>query len=117
SDACFSGSSILPLELLERYEKLTGSRVVEGYGLTETSPVTHANFVWGRRINGRIGVPWPDTDAKVSKMGTWEEAEIGEVGEISVKGPQVMKGYWNNEEDRKSTRLNSSHVSISYAVF
>src|SRR5699024_7360267 len=101
-EACISGSATLPLEVQERFEKLTGGRLVEGYGLTETSPVTHANFVWGRRINGSIGVPWPDTDAKVLKMGTWEEAEIGEVGEISVKGPQVMKGYWNNEEETEN---------------
>ncbi len=98
-EACISGSASLPVEVQEQFEKITGGRLVEGYGLTETSPVTHANFVWGKRMNGSIGVPWPDTDSKVLKIGTWEEAEIGEVGEIAIKGPQVMKGYWNSEEE------------------
>jgi len=73
---------------------------VEGYGLTESSPVTHANFVWDKRVNGSIGVPWPDTDAKIFKMdGDMEEAAAGEIGELAVKGPQVMKGYWKNPEE------------------
>lgn len=76
---------------------------MEGYGLTESSPVTHANFVWDKRINGSIGIPWPDTDAIIYKMGTLEEAEIEEVGEVAVKGPQIMKGYWNNEEETDNT--------------
>src|SRR5699024_12662513 len=59
--------------------------------------------VWGRRINGSIGVPWPDTDSKIVKIGTEEEADIEEVGELIVKGPQVMKGYWNNEEETENT--------------
>jgi len=97
-EACISGSAALPIEVQEQFERLTGGRLVEGYGLTETSPVTHANFIWDKRINGSIGVPWPNTDAKIVKEGTLEELPIGEVGEIAVKGPQVMKGYWNNEE-------------------
>src|SRR5699024_1473679 len=83
----------------EQFEKVTGGRLVEGYGLTESSPVTHANFLWSKRVNGSIGVPWPDTDAKIVDMHTWEEMPVGEVGEIAVKGPQVMKGYWNNPEE------------------
>ncbi|AVQ99567.1 long-chain fatty acid--CoA ligase [Oceanobacillus iheyensis] len=98
-EACISGSAPLPIEIQEQFEKLTGGKLVEGYGLTETSPVTHANFVWEKRINGSIGVPWPDTECKVVVMETDEEAEIGEIGEIVVKGPQVMKGYWNNQEE------------------
>ncbi|CDO01692.1 Long-chain-fatty-acid--CoA ligase [Oceanobacillus picturae] len=98
-EACISGSAPLPIEIQEQFEKLTGGKLVEGYGLTETSPVTHANFVWENRINGSIGVPWPDTECKVVLMETDEEAEIGEIGEIVVKGPQVMKGYWNNKEE------------------
>ncbi|MEI3605907.1 long-chain-fatty-acid--CoA ligase [Pseudogracilibacillus sp. SE30717A] len=97
--ACISGSASLPLEIQQRFEKITGGRLVEGYGLTETSPVTHANFIWDKRINGSIGVPWPDTDAMIVNEGTTEELPVGEVGEIAVKGPQVMKGYWNREED------------------
>lgn len=97
--ACLSGSAPLPYEIQEQFEAKTGGCLVEGYGLTETSPVTHANFLWDRRMNGSIGVPWPDTDAKVINMETMEEADTEEVGEIAVKGPQVMKGYWNNLEE------------------
>jgi len=102
-EACISGSAPLPVEIQQKFEQVTGGKLVEGYGLTESSPVTHANFVWGRRINGSIGVPWPDTDSKIVKIGTEEEAEIEEVGELIVKGPQVMKGYWNNEEETENT--------------
>ncbi|MBU5265639.1 long-chain-fatty-acid--CoA ligase [Virgibacillus proomii] len=98
-EACISGSAPLPVEVQEQFEKVTGGKLVEGYGLTETSPVTHANFVWHERRNGSIGVPWPDTDAKIVQAETMEEVPIGEVGEIAVKGPQVMKGYWNNPEE------------------
>lgn len=101
--ACISGSASLPLEVQEQFEKITNGRLVEGYGLTESSPVTHANPIWGRRVYGSIGVPWPDTDAKIVKSGTTEEVPVGEIGEIAIKGPQVMKGYWNNEEATKKT--------------
>ena len=100
-EACISGSASLPVDVQQRFEKVTGGRLVEGYGLTETSPVTHANFIWGNRVHGSIGVPWPDTEAKIVKEGTTEELPIGEIGEIAVRGPQVMKGYWNREEDTK----------------
>ena len=61
--ACISGSAALPVEIQEKFEKVTGGKLVEGYGLSETSPVTHANFVWANeRVKGSIGVPWPDTD-------------------------------------------------------
>lgn len=98
-EACISGSSSLPLEVQQQFERETGGRLVEGYGLTETSPVTHANFVWSKRIHGSIGVPWPDTDAKIVDMETREELATGDVGEVVVKGPQIMLGYWNNEEE------------------
>ncbi|WP_156292043.1 AMP-binding protein [Oceanobacillus salinisoli] len=99
-EACLSGSAPLPLEVQEEFEKLTGGKLVEGYGLTESSPVTHANFIWTKRVNGSIGVPWPDTDAKIFRVDSeLEEAEVGEVGEIAVKGPQIMKGYWKNPEE------------------
>lgn len=98
-EACISGSAPLPIEVQEQFERVTGGRLVEGYGLTESSPVTHSNFVWTNRVNGSIGVPWPDTDSKIFHTGTMEEAPVGEVGEIAVKGPQIMKGYWNNQEE------------------
>lgn len=104
-EACISGSAPLPKEVQEKFEDVTGGRLVEGYGLTESSPVTHANFLWSKRVNGSIGVPWPDTDAKIVKPGTLEELQPGDIGEVIVKGPQVMKGYWNNEESTKSTLI------------
>ncbi|MGY0693137.1 long-chain-fatty-acid--CoA ligase [Virgibacillus sp. FSP13] len=98
-EACISGSAPLPVEVQEQFEKVTNGRLVEGYGLTESSPVTHANFVWTKRVNGSIGIPWPDTNAKIFLSDSLDEAEIGDVGELAVKGPQVMKGYWNNPEE------------------
>lgn len=103
--ACISGSASLPVEVQQQFEKKTGGKLVEGYGLTESSPVTHANFIWGDRIGGSIGVPWPDTDAMIVKEGTLEELPLGEVGEIAVKGPQIMKGYWNREEETKKVLI------------
>ncbi|MDY0405411.1 long-chain-fatty-acid--CoA ligase [Virgibacillus sp. 179-BFC.A HS] len=101
-EACISGSAPLPREVQDKFEEVTGGKLVEGYGLSETSPITHANFVWDKRINGSIGVPWPDTDAKIVDMETMEEAKIGEVGELAVKGPQVMKGYWNRPDETEN---------------
>ena len=97
--ACISGSAPLPVEVQEKFEKLSGARLVEGYGLTETSPVTHANLVWGKRKIGSIGIPWPDMDAKVVDPNTGEDLADGEIGELAVKGPVVMKGYWNMPEE------------------
>lgn len=97
--ACLSGSAPLPVEVQERFEELTGGRLVEGYGLTEASPVTHANPIWARRKTGRIGLPWPDTECRIVNPETGEEVKQGEVGELQVRGPQVMKGYWNRPEE------------------
>jgi long-chain acyl-CoA synthetase len=94
--ACISGSAPLPVEVQEKFETVTGGKLIEGYGLTEASPVTHANFLWdGERVKGSIGVPWPDTEAKIISLETGEEAKINEIGELVVRGPQIMKGYWN----------------------
>lgn len=100
--ACISGSAPLPREVQDTFEKITGGKLVEGFGLTETSPVTHANLIWGERVNGSIGIPWPNTDSKIVQIGSDEEAAIGEVGEVAVKGPQVMSGYWNNPEETEN---------------
>ena len=102
--ACISGSAALPVEVQEKFEKVTGGKLVEGYGLTETSPVSHANFVWSdNRSKGSVGVPWPDTDSCVLGPESTEPLKHGEIGEIAVKGPQVMKGYWNKPQDTEET--------------
>ncbi|WP_082311015.1 long-chain-fatty-acid--CoA ligase [Paenibacillus sp. FJAT-27812] len=94
-NVCISGSSALPLEVQEQFESMTGGRLIEGYGLSEASPVTHANPIWGHRKIGTIGIPLPDTDAAVISPETGERVGIGELGELVVRGPQVMQGYWN----------------------
>lgn len=98
-EACVSGSAPLPVEVQNRFEELTGGKLVEGYGLTEASPVTHSNPIWGKRITGSIGLPWPDTDCRILDVATGEEVPLGEIGELAVKGPQVMAGYWNRPEE------------------
>lgn len=98
-EACVSGSAALPVEVQTRFEELTGGKLVEGYGLTEASPVTHSNPIWGKRRNGSIGLPWPDTDCRIIDPATGEELPQGEIGELAVKGPQVMTGYWNRPEE------------------
>ncbi|WP_214791678.1 MULTISPECIES: AMP-binding protein [unclassified Exiguobacterium] len=98
-EACISGSAPLPVEVQEQFESITGGRIVEGYGLSETSPVTHANFLWDKRIVGSIGVPLSDTSAKIVKADGETPADVGEIGEVMLHGPQVMKGYWQKPED------------------
>lgn len=106
-ESCISGSAPLPVEVQQAFEKVTGGKLVEGYGLTETSPVTHANFLWDRpRVKGSIGVPWPDTEAAILSMESDEPLPPGEIGEIVIKGPQVMRGYWNRPEDTAETFRN-----------
>lgn len=98
--SCFSGSAPLPVAVLERFERLTGSRIVEGFGLTETSPVTHVSPLEGIRKVGSIGIPFPDTDSKVVDLETGTRTlPPGESGELLIKGPQVMAGYWNMPEE------------------
>lgn len=98
-EACLSGAAPLPLEVQQQFEKLSGGKLVEGYGLTETSPVAISTPIWGNRKSGSIGIPWPDTEAAVISAETGEAADIGEIGEIAIRGPQVMKGYWNRPEE------------------
>lgn len=98
--AAISGSAPLPIEIIEKFEEKTGGKLVEGFGLTETSPVTHVNFLWDNEIvKGSIGVPWPGTDAAIFSLDTGEMLPPGEIGELAIKGPQVMKGYWNNPKE------------------
>ncbi|HWI63069.1 MAG TPA: long-chain fatty acid--CoA ligase [Symbiobacteriaceae bacterium] len=102
-DACISGAAPLPLEVQQTFEKLTGGRLVEGYGLTEASPVTHANPIWEGRKEGSIGVPWPDTEARIVNPETGGEVPVGQVGELIIRGPQVMQGYWKRTEATAET--------------
>ena len=95
--ACVSGAAPLPVEVQEAFEKLTHGRLVEGYGLTEASPVTHANPLYGVRKPGSIGVPLPNTEAKIVDLISGEDLPPDEIGELVVRGPQVMQKYWQNE--------------------
>ncbi len=96
---CNSGSAPLPVEVLERFEELTGGRIAEGYGLTETSPVTHSNPLTKRKP-GSIGVPLPDTDAKIVDLENGvSQMPNGQEGELILRGPQIMKGYWNRPDE------------------
>lgn len=96
---CVSGAASLPQEVQETFESITGGKLIEGYGLTETSPVAHANLVWGHRKIGTVGIPYPDTEAKIVNSDTGVELPVGEIGEVIVRGPQVMVGYWNRSQD------------------
>lgn len=100
--ACISGSAPLPVEVQEAFEKLTKGKLVEGYGLTEASPVTHANPMNQNRKVGAIGVPLPSTQAAVVDLKTSSrEVPPGQIGELAVRGPQVMMGYWKDEAATK----------------
>jgi long-chain acyl-CoA synthetase len=100
--ACISGSAPLPVEVQEAFEKLTKGRLVEGYGLTEASPVTHANPLDDKRKIGTIGVPLPSTEAMIVDLARRsKEVKQGQIGELAVRGPQVMMGYW---KDAKATK-------------
>lgn len=103
---CTSGSAPLPVEVLEKLKELTGAPIAEGYGLSEASPSTHRNPVAGLQKAGSIGIPFPNTDAKVVDADTGEELGINEVGELLIKGPQVMKGYWRMPEETGKTLQN-----------
>jgi long-chain acyl-CoA synthetase len=93
--ACISGAAPLPIEVQQRFQEMTGGRLVEGYGLSEASPVTHANPIYGENRIGTIGLPFPSTEARIVDTETGErELGPGEVGELMLRGPQVMKGYW-----------------------
>ncbi|MGP8072138.1 MAG: long-chain-fatty-acid--CoA ligase [Thermoplasmata archaeon] len=97
---CLSGSAPLPLEVAKRFEALTGANLVEGYGLSETSPVTHVNPVEGERRSGSIGLPLPNTDQRVVALEDPDRVlGPGEEGELEVRGPQVMLGYYHQPKE------------------
>ncbi|MFV8829896.1 long-chain-fatty-acid--CoA ligase [Alkalihalobacterium sp. APHAB7] len=97
---CNSGSAPMPVEAMKEFEAKTGAAIVEGYGLSEAAPITHRNPVTGLKKAGSIGIPIPNTESKIVDRETGTtELPPGEVGELIIKGPQVMKGYWNNESE------------------
>jgi long-chain acyl-CoA synthetase len=101
---CLSGAAPLPLEVAETFERITGGRLVEGFGMTECSPVATANPLFGiPRRTGSIGLPVPDTDAKIVDLETGAILGVGEEGELAIKGPQVMLGYWNRPDETAET--------------
>jgi long-chain acyl-CoA synthetase len=98
--ACLSGAAPLPMEVAERFERFSGGRLVEGYGLSESSPVAIANPIYGKRKAGTIGMPLPDTVARVADpVDPARTLPVGEAGELAIAGPQVMLGYWNRPEE------------------
>ncbi|PLS02775.1 long-chain-fatty-acid--CoA ligase [Neobacillus cucumis] len=101
---CNSGSAPMPIELLRNFERKTGSKILEGYGLSEASPTTHCNPPFAKRKPGSVGIGMPSTDYRIVDLATGtEEVPVGELGEVVIKGPQIMKGYWNLPEETAHT--------------
>jgi long-chain acyl-CoA synthetase len=99
---CISGSAPLPVEVKKEFESRTGAKLVDAYGLSEASPVTHSNPVNGKRVPGSMGLPITGTDCKIVDMNDGEtEVPFNTPGELLVKGPQVMKGYWGRLEETR----------------
>lgn len=104
---CVTGGAPMPVEVIRRFESITGSIILEGYGLSEASPVTHVNPIEGARKPGSIGIALPDTDCRIVDVETGtRELPQGEVGELTISGPQVMKGYWRNEIETRAVLRN-----------
>jgi long-chain acyl-CoA synthetase len=99
-DVCNSGSAPMPVELLREFERKTGSKILEGYGLSEASPTTHCNPMFAERKPGSVGIGVPSTEYKIVDIETGtQEVPAGQLGEVIIKGPQVMRGYWNMPEE------------------
>ncbi|MDX2145066.1 MAG: long-chain fatty acid--CoA ligase [Rhodospirillaceae bacterium] len=96
---CISGGAALPVEVKKQFEAITGCIVVEGYGLSETSPVVCTNPTQGINKAGSIGIPMPGTIVEIRSLDDDRVLGVGEKGEVCVRGPQVMKGYWNKPEE------------------
>ena len=97
-EICLSGAAPLPLEVAQQFERITGGKLLEGYGLTETSPCTHNNPVNGVRRPGSIGLPIPSVDCRVVDENGHSVA-VGEIGEFAISGPNVMRGYWQKPDE------------------
>ncbi len=104
--AVFSGAAPLPVDVMEKFEARTGARIAEAYGMTEASSVTHVNPMKGQRKFGSIGLPIIGTDAKIVEVKDHTKTlGAGQVGELMIKGPQVMRGYWNAPEETANTLI------------
>ena len=105
---CISGSAPMPTPVMEKFNSLTtGANIIEGFGLTEASPITHLNPLRGKSKNGSIGLPFPDTDATIVDMEVGSvPVPVGKIGELIVRGPQVMRGYWNRPDETASVLRN-----------
>lgn len=105
---CVSGSAPMPVPVMEKFNSLSsGANIVEGFGLTEASPITHLNPLRGNSKNGSIGLPFPDTDAAIVDMEVGSvPLPAGKIGEMVVRGPQVMQGYWNRPDETASVLRN-----------
>jgi len=99
---CISGASALPAKVRKDWEAATGGKLVEGYGLSEAAPVTHCNPLNGTVREGSVGLPLPGVDSMILDLKTWAPAPIGEEGEILVKGPNIMQGYWKRQDETAS---------------
>ncbi len=105
---CLSGSAALPMEVAQKWEEITGGKLVEGFGMSECSPVATANPIFGQVRVGSIGVPLPSTECAIVSLETNDAGEYqflatGQEGEIVVQGPQVMQGYYNNPDETAKT--------------
>jgi long-chain acyl-CoA synthetase len=99
---CISGAAPLPAKVQSDFEQMTGATLVEGYGLSEAAPVTHCNPLTDERRNGSVGLPLPNVEAAILSRQTGERIPVDEVGEIVVKGPNIMKGYWKREDESRA---------------
>ncbi len=108
---CISGGAPLPAEVQRQFEEAISGRLVEGYGLTEASPVTHANPIDGTARAGTIGVPLPNTEARIINTETGELCPAGERGELQIRGPQIMQGYWNRPEETEAVLSDDGWLS------
>jgi long-chain acyl-CoA synthetase len=104
---CLSGGASLPAEVAQQFEAMTGGKLVEGYGMSESSPLTAGNPVFGQTKIGSVGMPFPSTELAVVDLDPDEQGElrfldVGQAGELVVRGPQVMKGYYNNPEETRN---------------
>ncbi|HCJ32885.1 MAG TPA: long-chain fatty acid--CoA ligase, partial [Ktedonobacter sp.] len=103
---CISGAAPLPAKVQQDFEHITHGKLVEGYGLSEASPVTHCNPLTENCRSGSIGLPLPNVDSAILHQETGAPLPVGEIGEIVVKGPNIMKGYWHRKEETEAIFTN-----------